>query len=281
MLKMSGFEALFSTLGSLYLLLALVAVCIAIWKGKTGSRKLIYAGVVLAVFIVPIAPEIYCSIEYRGRLAKAEALFDERCKSAGTTIHKTVDGVDGVLLLNVRSGRDPSNEADPRWVDAALPNESGGDQYIRNFLYWEHNDGKNERGVLNSSAEGATSKGYRFVDVKQLNGTVLRYRLKSPQSAELEIELVQGLPARYAVSFTNQTDPEDRRHWVAGTSIKVTDARTGEVMGERRSYAFEPGLGSKAGNRQPWAFAIACRPWKGWDGAQTRFFVEQVLRPIG
>ena len=38
----------------------------------------------------------------KARLAKAEAMFQERCKKAGEFIHKTVENVEGILLLKVR-----------------------------------------------------------------------------------------------------------------------------------------------------------------------------------
>ena len=101
MLKLTGFDTLFAVAGNLYLLLALAGVCLALWKGKTWLRKGIYAVLVLAAFIAPIAPEVYRQIEYRTRLTTAKSMFEERCKTAGEKIYKTVENVEGTTGANL------------------------------------------------------------------------------------------------------------------------------------------------------------------------------------
>ena len=39
---------------------------------------------------------------YKERYAKAKALFEERCKTAGVVIHRTVKDVEGIELTKVR-----------------------------------------------------------------------------------------------------------------------------------------------------------------------------------
>lgn len=280
MLKMTGFDVLFAAAGNLYLLLALVTICLALWFGKTWTRKLVYATVVLALFVVPIAPEVYRTIEYRSKLATAQAVFDERCKTAGERIYKTVNDEEGILLLNIRQGEIAQNRANPEWEGAALPNDATGLGYIESFLIWEHNDGKNQRGYLNNNSDKATARGFQFVDVKQKDGSLQRYRLKRAGSSELISEALVGKPARYAVGFTTSDHPEDRKHWVAGVTITVSDTKTEELIAKRTSYSLEPGLGNTEGGRSPWGFAVTCPTFKGWDGARTRFFVDQVVKPV-
>lgn len=282
MLKMSGYDVLFNAMGSLYWFLALAFICLALWKASTVRRKVGYAVLVLGLFLAPIAPDVYRTIEYRSKLAKAQALFDERCKTAGEKIYRTVENVEGVLLLNIRQSDRPGTADNPLWPDAALPHEAAGDQYIRHFLYWEHDSGGGQRGFLNSDPKNAISRGYGFVDVPQANGIVLRYRLKFPgnrDKTDLVREPAIGGHARYAVDFVNQINPEDRAHWVAGTTITLTDTESKEVIATRESYSFEAGLGSKAGARQPWKFAVTCPTFSGWDGGRTRFFVDKILKP--
>lgn len=282
MLKMTGFDVLFNAIGHFYWLLAIAGVFLALWKGKTRAQKLIYVVLALVLFIGPLAPNIYRTIEYRSKLSKAQTLFDERCKTAGEKIYRTVENVEGVLLLNIRQSDRPGTADNPLWPDAALPNEATGDQYIRHFLYWEHDSGGGRRGFLNSDPKNAISRGYGFVDVPQANGIVLRYRLKSPGNRDkndLLSEPVIGEGTRYAVDFVNQINFEDRLNWVAGTTITVTDTESKEVIATRESYSFEAGLGSKAGARQPWKFAVTCPSFSGWDGGRTRFFVDQILKP--
>jgi hypothetical protein len=193
-----------------------------------------------------------------------------------------VEDVDGILLLNVRDSDVAANRANPLWADAALPDEATGERYIRNFLYWEHPSPGSPRGILSelSTGRAATFRGYRFVDVKRPDGSVLRYRLKRPGAPELVSEPVAGQPARYAVGFVNRVDPRERVHWVAGTTIFVTDTITGETLAQRESYSFEPGLGNRSGFRSPWGFAVTCPAWRGWDSGRTRFFVDRILRPM-
>lgn len=269
-----------------FLALAALGVVLALWLPKKWWQKGIALAVVLLLISIPVrqgvkdvAQEQKAVYDYKERYAKAKALFDERCKTAGEKIYKTVDNVEGVLLLNIRQSDRPGIQDNPLWPDAALPQEAGGDDYIRNFLYWEHRDEKNQRGQLSAHPRQSTSPGYRFVDVRQTDGAILRYRLNHAGSPALMSALVRGKPYRYAVGFVNQVIPEDRAHWVAGTTITVTDTQTKEVIATRESYSFEPGLGSHAGGRQPWMFAVTCPSFSGWDSGRTRFFVDQILKP--
>lgn len=279
-----------------YLAFAILAVALALWLPMKGWGKLLAVAAVLLLFVaIPKSQvnkerqQLQAVPDRKERYAKAKALFDERCKTAGEKIYRTVESVEGVLLLNVRQ-RDPSGDSsDPMWPDAGLPKESSGEEYIRHFLYAEydgsppkHTKKKGERGYLSVGASGRApelSKGFRFVDVRQPGASTLRYRLKNSESDELVVTTLKGKPARYAVGFENLVTEEDRANWVAGTIISVIDTHTGETLARRESYAFEAGLGSKAGYRQPWRFAVTCPSHFGWDGARTRFFVDQVLKP--
>lgn len=221
--------------------------------------------------------------ERKARYEAAKALFDERCKTAGEKIYKTVDNVEGVLLLNLRPNDRAQNEANPYWPDAGLPNEHSGEDYIANFLKWEHFRGS-PRGALNRIPISASDlPDYSYVDAKGSDGVSRRYTLRSqadagyPNLATIELK---GQPARYAVSFINIGNPLDREKWVAGTTVTVTDTRNSEVLAESTWYSFEPGLGSTAGARQPWNFARSCPELRrGRERAPTRFFVDQVLKP--
>jgi hypothetical protein len=274
-----------------------IALLVALLKPKTMKSKAISALLVLVCFFGPILPGAIsrhkAQKEFDARYAKAVAVFDERCKGAGEKIYKRVDNVEGILLLNIRGAADGPGfrTGDPLWPDAALPHESSKDDYIRSFLYWELNTrsplDNNKiipgRGSLTSSAKDTISRGYRFVDVKQPDGTILRHRLD--QSArentnKLAIEPVKGSPARYAIGFVNDVSPEDRKHWVAGTTITVSDTHTGEIVAQRVLFAFEPGLGNKGAYRMPWiANPVTC-PKLDRASYPTRYFVDQIVKPL-
>jgi Tfp pilus assembly major pilin PilA len=165
MLKMSGFDVLFAGVGNLYLLLAVIGIGIALWKGKTWARKLMYAALVLAFAIAPIAPEIYRTVEYRSKLSKAEALFEERCKTAGEKIYKTVDNVEGVLLLEARKEASKSAQYE-------LKDQAGDDAhdigFIETFFMGKQNDF-----LLTDQNRGGS---YRFVEVMaNAENGIIRY----------------------------------------------------------------------------------------------------------
>jgi hypothetical protein len=285
---------LLQVVGIGFVLLALIGIGLALWLPKKWWGKLL---AVLAVGFVISIPLYKASQEsqqqqvvvdnYKEQFAKAQALFEERCKTAGEKIYKTVENVEGVLLLNVRGPGMARDRANPLWPDAAFPDEFGGEGYIRTFLFWEHLQvGQTQRDTSRASRSylnptPSSLPGYRFVDVKQADGAILRYRLKNPgdqDSVELINEPIKGPVARYAVGFVNKIKPEDRAHWVAETTITVTDTQTNEVIATRESYSFEPGLGSEAGGRQPWGFATVC-PKSGSGTSPSRFFVDQILKP--
>jgi hypothetical protein len=66
------------------------------------------------------------------RQAKAIAMWQERCKTAGEKIHKTVDNVEGIYLMKVRPSE--INFGDQFKMDDPLGMDFGGDAYIQSFL---------------------------------------------------------------------------------------------------------------------------------------------------
>jgi hypothetical protein len=264
--------------GALALLLALVLP-------KTPKRKVICASVVVGLFsILPLYARLGLHernkqiAQEREKLNVAMARFEERCKTAGEKIYKTLDDVEGVLLTNVRPDTEPSDRSDPNWPDAALPDEGRGDWYVRSFLFWEHHqDKRNMRGFLNETP--SNFPGYRFVDVGSESVGYRRIRLDRSEPAKLVAEPLKSKPARFAVSFENFVDPDDRKLWIAGTKVTITDTAAKEVLAEKTWYSVEPGQGSTAGFRSPWGFAQTCPFHVGWSGGSTRYFVDQVLKP--
>jgi hypothetical protein len=286
-----------------FIAVTLIVLAMALWLPKRWWGKLLAAVAVLAVAsIIPLKASKQVSQqqikvdEYKQRYDVAKALFDERCKTAGEKIYKTVENVDGVLLLKLRSAGLEVKQEDQFWPDAGSPREYGGEDFVRSFLKFEYEneysqpDGTTktmmrpgERGQLNLNRRpnGSLLKnGYQYVDVKQPAGSFIRYRRTEERDSALTSDILKSKPSRYAIDFVNDTAPLDRQHWVAGTTIVITDTMTGEVIAERKSFAFEPGLGSDAGQRTPWLFAETC-PSRREDEQRTvtRFFVDQILKP--
>jgi hypothetical protein len=316
MLKLTGFDTLFAVAGNLYLLLALAGVCLALWKGKTWLRKGIYAVLVLAAFIAPIAPEVYRKIEYRNRQATAQSMFEERCKTAGEKILRTVEGVEGIVLMKVRPRE--SNFGNQFLLSDPYGDDLGGDAYIQTFLRGSFQFGNKDIPEGSPPRLGYTyveaqdpkdGQRYRYTAAKtavrkmDVNATNVQIDLKRDPNFDLNIyEFVltkvpaPGKPPRYGVTYDDISTHEEREYWIAGSSLKVVDLQTNEVIAERIGYMVDWAQGSRAGQRSPWLFAAnnACpdfyRNYKNLkpgprqhanlaQSYQALDFVEKVLKP--
>lgn len=240
------------------------------------------------------------------RLAKAEALFKERCQTAGEKIHHTADNVEGIFLMKLRL---TSNYAKQFEMDDPYGHDSTGDEYLNSFLV-----GRNQNGFL-TRKEDAARQGYRYVEAQDpQDGKRYRYTgsmkvvgKKDATAYNVQVELKRnpnydlniyafvldktpatGPQQRYGVTYDDISTREERDYWIAGSSLKVIDLKTHEVMAERIGYMLDRGQGSTAGGRSPWLLAAryAC-PEFPMDGnrqadqvGQTRNFVEKVLKPI-
>ena len=243
----------------------------------------------------------------RARLATAEAMFAERCKKAGEFIHRTAENVEGILLMKIR----PSdiNYGDQYKLDDPYGRDLGGDGYILNFL----------RGFETRQAQfapGSPSRfGYHYVEaLDPKDGKRYRYTGSIKEVTHTTSILMGGdgkttfktkdfvldkVPApgpmpRYGVTYDDMSTREEREYWIAGSSLKVIDLTTNEVMAERIGYMMDRGQGNNSGGRSPWLFAAdnACPsffinpnlPPNGRGSAaqrhQTEDFVEKILKPI-
>ena len=281
MLKMTGYDVLFAAAGNLYLLLALACIGVALWKGQTWTLKLVWAALVFALFAAPIAPDMYRTVEYRSRLAKAQALFDERCKTAGEKIYRTVEGVDGVLLVNLRPDNVSYEDQFARFDPYGY--ESGGEWYIRSYLpgHW--------RTCVGDKAQCPPEKrAFLFVDAISETGGRVRYvsvdRVTSQpplpgQNTGIKIVTENSIKniAQYGVRWEDISTNEDRQNWIAGGSLTVVDLRNGEVLAERSGYLMDPGLGSTASARTPWSWARHYAPACPKVDGHNFTFVRKVL----
>lgn len=91
-------------------------------------------------------------------------------------------------------------------------------------------------------------------------------------------ELNPANPARYAIDYTNDVNPDDRKHWVAGSTIRIIDRQSNEIMAEKTVYVFETELGNLGTGRSPWNLAVRC-PHELEHEQYTVLFVNKVLQP--
>ena len=256
---------------------------------------LVLTGIAVALILSSITSHVYAEPK---DIAVARTLFQQRCNTAGETIKRTVEDVDGLLLLKIRSRN--INYSQQLVLDDPYGKDLTGDGYIEGFLGAHHDlPGHIER------AEGRIAPlqrqvGYMYVDASDpKDGKRYRYTgfieqpgLKDPRYLKgyFRVVLVSSPtsePApRYGVTYEDISTADDRRYWIAGSSLKVIDLLRNEVIAERIGYMMDPGQGADGGGRSPWlmAAAHACPAFKGRRAVsaqrgQTVRFVEKVLRP--
>jgi hypothetical protein len=93
---------------------------------------LVLTGIAVALILSSITSHVYAEPK---DIAVARTLFQQRCKTAGETIKRTVEDVDG-LLLKIRS-RD-INYSQQFVLDDPYGRDLTGDGYIESFLGAHH-----------------------------------------------------------------------------------------------------------------------------------------------
>lgn len=237
------------------------------------------------------------------RQITARALWQEHCKRSGLFIKKTVANVEGVTLLTLRP--DETNFDDQFRMNDPYGRDLGGRGYIESFLRGSFHGGRTDY-VAKPGEPPHT--GYLFVDaIDASDGKRYRYtgRIEEPWQADksylkgylrfvMDKQLAPTSSPRYGVSFEDISTRQDREYWIAGSSLKVIDLQTGEVIAERIGYMYDWAQGSRAGQRSPWLLAAdnACPPFRGsmnpkvrvpaasTQPYQTLDFVEKVLHPV-
>ena len=266
--------------------IALVTIiAMAIGFKFTARKNRLWVGLLIAVAvpyscISPLVHELKRDqqkaaekeAEWRKRYEPAKARFDQLCQNAGEKIYRTADNVDGILLLKVRGDDEKyqSNRYNPRkdqmWEDAAVESEFDREAYIEEFLL----------------PYTSSFPRYIYADVLQKNGLVIRYsRQREEQNWVMEQRPTPHPRARYAVTYENDISWENRKHWIAGTTIKIIDTKTNELMAEKTMYAFVPELGYSKfeQNPNPWGRGMRCPSGESEFEQRTVTFAIKVLIP--
>ncbi|MGM9482500.1 hypothetical protein ACS5PN_15015 [Roseateles sp. NT4] len=238
---------------------------------------------------------------YREKYAKAEALFKERCKTAGVVIKRTVKDVEGIELTKVKKPIPwgGTEYFDPMYPEAAMAGESGGDDYIKEFLMTEVRDRliPDRRGMLTPDNGPNCERcmplilGYKFVEYRD-RATGRLFRASFPGGArradwrvDFKRDHIPASSTRYALDYEDLVDPEDRELWISGTRLKVIDKQSGEMIAELTKFVWDAGFGGGATGRWPWAHAAStlstvCPSYPNrpdhWD---NRYFVDTILHP--
>ena len=269
--------------GGLLGIVLVTIIAMAIGFKFTARKNRLWVGLLIAVAvpyscISPLVHELKRDqqkaaekeAEWRKRYEPAKARFDRLCQNAGEKIYRTADNVDGILLLKVRGDDEKyqSNRYNPlkdqMWEDAAVQSESRRENYIKSFL------------------PSRSNVFYSYVDVLQKNQSVIRYMAWSKNGSWIVDKQTNPHPrARYAVTYENDISWENRKHWIAGTTIKVIDTKTNELMAEKTMYAFVPELGYSKfeQNPNPWGRGMRCPSGESEFEQRTVTFAIKVLIP--
>jgi hypothetical protein len=245
----------------------------------------------------------------QARLAKAEAMFKERCKTAGEKIYRTVENVEGIFLLKIRPDR--INYGNQFRMDDPYGRDLGGDAFIQMFIRGSYQANTRGQAAPGSPArigyeyveatDEKDGKRYRYTgsvrDVPHISSVLMGGDGKTKfvtKDFVLDKIVAQGTAPRYGVTFDDISTREEREYWIAGSSLKVVDLQTNEVIAERIGYMMDRRQGSRSGGRAPWLFAAdnACPSFqrnpllalpRGQGAAaqrhQTQDFVEKALKP--
>lgn len=247
----------------------------------------------------PTKREIPTAVQERRE--QGMAMWKSRCEKSGVFVHRTVNDVEGIYLINVRLRSNFGESEEEQYaLDDPYGHDSTGDIYIHNFLRGFHHHPKGKP----SPYQDAPRIGYDFVEaIDPKDGKLYRFtsRIEEPWLTDkrylkgvtqlvLERTPIERRSARYGVKFEDISTRQERDYWIAGSSLKVIDLETGEVLGERIGYMIDWAQGSRAGNRSPWLFAAdnACpnflhgeprrAPAASSQPGQSLDFVERVLK---
>ncbi|WP_269633618.1 hypothetical protein [Pelomonas sp. BJYL3] len=238
---------------------------------------------------------------YKEKYAKAKALFEERCKTAGVVVKRTVKDVEGIELAKIRQPIPWGGKEyfDPMYPEAAMAGEHRGDDYIKQFLMSEFVNpaDSGQRGALGPPAAEELFKrftvknGYSFVEyVDPTNGQRFRctpdWSRRHPNwvDGQHHCKPVDRTATRYALDYEDLVEPADRALWISGTRIKAVDKQSGNVIAELTRYVWEAGFGASSTGRWPWEHANAggrsqvCPSRPGERDDVSRKFVDEVIQ---
>ncbi|MBB2485715.1 hypothetical protein H5407_10840 [Mitsuaria sp. WAJ17] len=235
----------------------------ATWR-RACSLGAVTVGVALLLGACAMKPqpspeELQARQAHLDKVQKAKARFEELCKTAGITVNRRVTGVKGIRLEKVPPKSNWKDWADPMWAEAALSDGLGGDVFIRRLLLRRVRDsstGELDGGVSSRASDG--DAGFDFVDAKAEGGKWRRYSIVVLNDGYMDMvskPVSEYDLAPYSVSYNSIENVEDRRLWIAGVDIVVSDSRARQQLGVIRRYIIDTGQGDQAGGRSPWRFS--------------------------
>lgn len=255
------------------------AVAIYAWKrATTRKQRITRMLVILLLFGTLPALRMVAAVQAQYRFNATMALYQDRCRSAGEKITRTVEGVDGVVWMR---WRDKSINFDDQFkLDDPYGHDCGGEDCIKELLrigkglrLQTVEARRHERGyVFVETTDPRDGKRYRYTGQMKPGPSwtpegIEKYRREKGKDLDpdsyaftLEREPIEAYTARYGITWEDISTREDRERWIAGSSLKVIDLSANEVIAERIGYLVDRGQGSTAGFRTPWTWARSYGP---------------------
>jgi hypothetical protein len=275
-------RGLFNLLGFLYWVLAIVVLAFVIYKGKKLWIKIVGAVIVIGLFgWLPVRQGI--ENYQRNAFAKeAWTYFKKLCdEKAGHKIHKTFTGVKSVVVLKPLPPATEKDLYDQYWY---------GDPYTNATPWSERGETAAIKlmGVVGflgtvAGAPKGNQVGFQFVEYPsdEIGSSVYVLTLSKGETRRTKSEAGRPI-SRFGLSWEDISTPEDRKHWVAGSRLRVIDLTSQNIVAERIGYLIEPGFGSGGGTRRPLLNArgprTTCPPLENGD-YEDRWFVLKALIP--
>jgi len=277
-----------STIGIVFwvLVIGLLFVIVRFIRRKDYLLASVTCVPLAALFVLPVMSYME-QREYLAKYEPAKAIFDKLCKEQSAPIIKrTVEDVEGVLLLKVRPDSFSIRHqqvADQLWEGAGLPTLPHGKRYLLYFLRDRKLDDKYSNKIRNSIGAADHRRGFRYVEVRDVaTGATTRFIAKmvqEPSVNQAEAELfeapLKSPAARYAIDLIDNIDPALREHWIAGTTIRIIDTVSKEIVAEQTWWNWDPGFGN-ANQRSPWLLGKSCPRDKAGDET-GHLFIDSVL----
>ncbi|MEO8080325.1 MAG: hypothetical protein ABI641_07335 [Caldimonas sp.] len=307
-IDLTPFGVVLTGIAWIYWLLAIVALVVAVRSGSTRRSKLMLATIVVLLFGFIPGREAWQGWQAKRALDESIALFEERCKTAGETVERTVDDIEGIVWMRWREEYSNSDGFADQWkLNDPYGRDCGLEDCIAKLLRVTSGED------LNPEEAKRHVRGYAFVETTDPRDGQ-RYRYTAHMAHGWSLAAVErhrkatgeGVPyfsyrfaldrvpissfsAHYGVFWNDISTHKDRDHWIAGGSVKVVDLNTNQAIAEKTGYMLERGQGSRAGGRSPWLLAVqnACPPFANEPGVsrrgrtlnETLSFIVKVLHP--
>lgn len=240
------------------------------WRGTTWISRLLRGAPLLALLgniAYGAIQDAIATADFKRRQGESLAIYEAHCKQAGLHIHKTVEDVQGIVLMKWRPNfGSESLQFDPGDM---VSHFCSGEECIVNLLTPTQGLELDPHRKAVSNAGVHAYGGYQFVEsIDPRSGRMFRYRLqlyrpkeRDPKWGEwvVERELVKTpithYSVRYGITWDEISTQDDRSHWVAGSALRIIDLNTNEAIADRITYIVDLGLGNRNGNRSPWTEA--------------------------